>query len=94
MVIMASPRPTPKVVRLGVDTVARGHDLDEVAAGYRHGGYLGGGETDEVREEAANDGGVPDDKKIVLLTLELDDRGLKANYERDGKESHEMAWMQ
>ena len=80
----AAPRAVPEVVRLGVHSVRRWDDLDEVAACHLDGGDLGRRKTDEVRENAADDGGVSYDEQVLLLALELDQSGLETDCRVDG----------
>lgn len=65
-------RAVPEMERLAVHAVGRRDDLEEVPARDLDGGDLGGGEADEVGEDAADDRGVPDDKEVLLLALQLD----------------------
>ena len=76
---VAAPGAVPEVVRLRVHAVGRGHDLDQVAARDLDRGDLGRGQPDEVGEDAADDGGVPDDEQVLLLALELDQRRFQAH---------------
>ena len=69
-----APGAVPEVVRLRVHAVRGGDDLDEVPARDLDRGDLGRGQPDEVREDAADDGGVSDDEQVFALALELDER--------------------
>ena len=81
--VVAAAGAVPEVVRLRVHAVRGGHDLDEVAARDLDRGDLGRGEADEVREDAADDGGVPDDEQVFALALELDERRFEADCDEE-----------
>ena len=60
--------------------ITRGPYFEEVPPRHFDGRNLARGQADEIREKAADDASVPNNKKVFLLTLELDEDGLQPNW--------------
>ena len=69
----------PEVVSLRLNSIRSGDDFDEVTPCNFNGWNLRHRETDQVSQHATNDGGVTDDKQILLFTFQLDEYGVKTH---------------
>jgi hypothetical protein len=72
ILVAPAPWPVPEMKRLAVDAIRCGNDLEEVTACDLDGGYLRRGQSDEVGQQASDNGCVAYDQEVLFLPLQFD----------------------
>ena len=77
----------PEMKRMGVHAIRSWDNLKQVSTRNFDGGNFGGGEADEVGEQAADDGGMSNDEEILLFALQFNQNWFKTDWNKGGNQS-------